>query len=127
MHKLFLPIRFAVAVSKCFDWLGLDLIMATFCDTPFFSRRYSFSTSVNSLPVRVSMAMSMSSLSLPNSLSRTQPPATRKTGTFSNLSCATDIKSAKSSFSFSVRVISPVTILDLSMTLLVVNACVFTV
>lgn len=89
---------FIIAVSKCFDWSGLLWItLKLLLHTPILSL-YLTINSANSLPMQLSRAISISSLSLPKTcfwwsmnclmydvmsiegtLSLTQPPATRNT------------------------------------------------
>ena len=71
------PRIFIRAVSRCFDWSGLDMMTATLCFSCPWLSRYAFTRSANSFPIILSSAISISNDSLPMSLSLTQPPAHR--------------------------------------------------
>lgn len=67
------PLTVQVAVSKCFDYSGLALITPTDLIFSPLDSEYFFKPTTNYSPIIVSKAISISSDSLPNSLSLTHP------------------------------------------------------
>lgn len=105
-----IPFTFTTAVSKCFDLSLFDFItpypFPSFL-SPVISAFFFYlarTISANYSPNISSKAMSMSWLSFPISLSRTQPPATRRIVVFEfSLSSKAYSKKLKISYSYFVN------------------------
>lgn len=106
------PRIFVVAVSRCLDFSGLLSILCTLRGSkPYssmFALMYSESRVAKLYPLILFIPTSMSTLRIPRSLSRTQPPVKRKTrrsssGLSLSISCAASTRSLRTAASSGER------------------------